>query len=181
MYPSFRESKKHHLFKSFGLKIIYFSIIFIGCFYQTYYICQFYYSYPTIVSTETQFFNDDNELPAITICAAFDEMSRGSTLNQTLNNIDFRKLIKSANITIFDFSYHQNVTELVLRIRIRIWMIFWNILMKERNWSIIIDQNQWKSLRNSKRIWAKNFCKQMESYSLLSRLKSQMKAILLRE
>jgi hypothetical protein len=115
MYPSFRENKKYHLFKSFGLKIIYFSIIFIGCFYQTYYICQFYYSYPTIVSTETQFFNNDNELPAITICAAFDETSRGSTLNQTLNNIDIRKLIKSANISTLDFSYHQNVTELVLK------------------------------------------------------------------
>jgi hypothetical protein len=115
MYPSFRESKKSHLFKSFGLKIIHFSILFIGSFYQTYYICRFYYSYPTIVSTETQFFNDDNELPAITICTKFDKMRRGSTLNQTLDSIDIKKLIKNANITSNGLSYHQNVTEEVLK------------------------------------------------------------------
>ncbi len=113
MYPSLRENKIYHSFKSFGLKIIFFSILFIGCVYQTYFICHFYYSYPTIVSTETQFVDDYNELPAITICTVFDKMRRGSTLNETLNNIDIKRLIKSANIASYGSSY-QNVTEEVL-------------------------------------------------------------------
>jgi hypothetical protein len=115
MYPSLRENKVHHLLKVFQLKIILFSILLIGCIYQTYYICYFYYNYPTIVSTETKFINNENELPAITFCEGFDLMSSRLNFNQSLNKIDVKTLIKQAFILNSDFSYDNNITEEVLK------------------------------------------------------------------
>jgi hypothetical protein len=106
MYQSLCENKVHHLLKIFQLKTILFSILLVGSIYQTYYICRFYYNYPTIVSTETQFINNDNELPAITICGVFDLMSSG---------LNFNTLIKEAFILNSDFSNDNNITEEVLK------------------------------------------------------------------
>jgi hypothetical protein len=115
MYPSLSENKAHHLLKAFQLKIIFFSILLIGCIYQTYYICYFYYNYPTIVSTETQFIKNKNELPAITFCGDFDLMSSGLNFNESLNKIDVKTLIKEAFMLNSDFSYDKNITEEVLK------------------------------------------------------------------
>jgi hypothetical protein len=115
MYQSLRENKAHHLLKFFQLKIIFFSILSVGCIYQTYFICHFYYNYPTIVSTETQFINNDNELPAITFCGVFDLISSGLNFNESLNEIDVKALIKEAFILNSDFSYEYNITEEVLK------------------------------------------------------------------
>ncbi len=114
MYPSLSENKVH-LLKVFQLKIIFFSILLIGCIYQTYYICRFYYNYPTIVSTETKFINNENELPAITFCGVFDLMSSGLNFNESLNKIDVKTLIKEAFMLNSDFSYDNNITEEVLK------------------------------------------------------------------
>jgi hypothetical protein len=90
--------KTYHSFKRFGFKIIFSSILLIGCVYQTYYICRLYYSYPTIVSTETQFVNYDREFPAITFCVSFNKMKKGLTLNESLNLIKAKTFISGVFI-----------------------------------------------------------------------------------
>ncbi len=114
MYRSFL-NENFHSTKCFGIKIIFFSILLIGCIYQTYYICHFYYNYPTIVSAETEFDDNESELPAITFCGEFDEKRKGLTLIESFNYIDAKKLIKKANIVTFDFSHEYNVTEEVMK------------------------------------------------------------------
>jgi len=114
MYPSFLDQNFHSI-KRFRIKIIFFSILFIGCFYQTYYVCHFYYNYPTIVSTETEFDDNESELPAITFCGDFDQKRKGLSAIELFKYIDVKTLIKEAKIITSDFSHQYNVTEEVLK------------------------------------------------------------------
>ncbi len=93
-----------------GFRVIFSTILLIGCVYQTYYICHLYYSYPTIVSTETQFANYDRELPAITFSVMFDGMKEGLTLNKSFDSIYAKTLISGAFIHKPGETLH-NITE----------------------------------------------------------------------
>jgi hypothetical protein len=99
-----------HAFKSFRLRIIFSTILSIGCVYQTYCIFHLYFSYPTIVSTETQLVNYDRELPAITFCVSFDGMKKGLTLNKSFDSIYAKTLITGAFIRKDGEIFH-NITE----------------------------------------------------------------------
>jgi hypothetical protein len=138
MYPSFLNQNFDSI-KCLGIKIIIFIILFIGCVYQTYYICNFYYNYPTIVSTETEFDDNESELPAITFCSLFDRNRKGLTLIESLNYIDAKTLIKRAYIITFNFSHEYNVTEevrksIVISINTQLYCISINPQLKgEKN------------------------------------------------
>jgi hypothetical protein len=54
-------------------------------------------------------------LPAITFCALFDQKRERLTLTESFKYIDFKVLIKKANIVTFDLSHEYNVTEEVLK------------------------------------------------------------------
>jgi hypothetical protein len=114
MYPSFLDQNFHSI-KRFRIKIIFFSILFIGCIYQTYYVCHFYYNYPTIVSTETEFDDNESGLPAITFCGDFGQKRKGLFAIELFNYIDVKTLIKEAKIITSNFSHQYNVTEEVLK------------------------------------------------------------------
>jgi len=66
----------------------------IGCVYETHYICQLYYSYSTIVSTETQFANYDREYTLRIV----QWNKKRLTLNESLNLIKAKNFISGVFI-----------------------------------------------------------------------------------
>ena len=80
------------------IKIVFSFLLTIGCIAHVYQMCELYYSYPTIVSSETQFENIDNVFPAITICVNNKISNKILTTNETFYQIKNQILITNASI-----------------------------------------------------------------------------------
>ena len=108
-FCKFRQNKINKMFK-----IVFYFLLAIGCIAHSYQICELYYSYPTIVSSETQFENIDNVLPAITICGYIDQSNRKLNINDFYNKINAKQHFKNASLY-RDTTFKKDITSDVLK------------------------------------------------------------------
>jgi hypothetical protein len=110
---SVKTTKKNYSFKNICLISIFYSILSIGCIFQILSMYYLFYSYPTIVSTETQFEVHEEELPAITICGIYKNKSTTNSLNELFRSINIRNIIKKSVIKLHN-SVESEITDKIL-------------------------------------------------------------------
>ncbi len=104
------KSFKTYSIKGYAVLISFYVVLTFGCIYQLYHICELYLRYPTIVSTETEFIYDNNQLPAFSICGNIVNSTEGLTINETYVKLNSKKFIKESRIGTY-FIKEQNITK----------------------------------------------------------------------
>ena len=72
--------------KRLSLKLIYYSILSMGCFWQSLKIFDLYFTFPTNVFIESKFDSIEKPLPAITLCYDIGNQSLGRKTDEVLNS-----------------------------------------------------------------------------------------------
>jgi hypothetical protein len=109
-YSSLFNHIKEYSLKSCVILISFYIILSFGCIYQLYNIFELYLSYPIIVSTETEFTSDINELPAFTFCGKIGNVNQLLTINETFHKFNKTHFFKQTSI-VFDEQIEQNISE----------------------------------------------------------------------
>ena len=72
--------------KSSLLRLIYYSILSMGCFWQIFIIFDLYFTFPTNVFIESKFDSIEKPLPAITLCYDIGNQSLGRKTDEVLHS-----------------------------------------------------------------------------------------------
>ena len=103
-------------------KLIYFSLLSLGCVYQLYRVCGLYFDYPTNVVIETQFDSIEKPLPAITVCHNIGEWAHGRPSNQVLEEFKIEPII-NVSICENEGQVQQDLTQHFWKNRIEFTML----------------------------------------------------------